>query len=216
MSKIQDLIPWQKNFIYNIREQEWERYKERKASRLKNKDFTIIASSCNGAVMYHDLGLPYLSPTINLFIDEHDFIKMVENLKWYMDGPLVESGREESYPIGRLRDIEIHFMHYKTFAEAAGKWEERKKRMNWDNLFIVGVSSDGDPEIIRRFEQLPYKNKVIFSPVEYPEYRSVFWMRRFKNSWRTMTGFQWRLLKRRHLDEFDYVAFLNGEEWDNR
>ena len=54
------------DFDKNEREEEWKEYNRKKRSRLKNTDFTIIASNCCGTMMYHDLGLPFLSPTINL------------------------------------------------------------------------------------------------------------------------------------------------------
>lgn len=33
--------------------------------RLTNSDFTIIAPNCYAGIMYHRLGLQFLSPTIN-------------------------------------------------------------------------------------------------------------------------------------------------------
>ena len=35
--------------------------------KLFNQTPCIIASNCNGGIIYHDLGLKFLSPTINLF-----------------------------------------------------------------------------------------------------------------------------------------------------
>ena len=69
---------------------------------------------------------------------------------------------ESGVPTGLLGDIKVHFVPYKNFEEEA-KWKERKQRINWDNLFFIG-SERGDCtyETVRRFEQLPYKNKVIF------------------------------------------------------
>ncbi len=39
--------------------------KMRKA--LRNKEFTLLSNNCNGGFIYHDLGLQFLSPTINMF-----------------------------------------------------------------------------------------------------------------------------------------------------
>ena len=93
--------------------------------------FTIIASNCCGTMMYHDLGLPFLSPTINLNIGMEDFVRMVENLPWYMEQEIVEVKEKSSCPIGMLGDVRIGFIHYDTFEEAIQKWEDRKKRINW-------------------------------------------------------------------------------------
>ena len=35
--------------------------------RLTNSDFTIIAPNCYAGIMYHRLGLQFLSPTINCY-----------------------------------------------------------------------------------------------------------------------------------------------------
>lgn len=113
------------NIIQRI---EWRLYKEIKKIKLKNNNPTIIASNCNGEFIYYDLGLKFLTPTINLSFDMNDFVKMVENLEWYMQQPIMpyEDSRFD-YPTGMLGDIEIRFNHYKTFEEAVSKWEERKK-----------------------------------------------------------------------------------------
>ena len=161
---------------------EWNIYKRRKQKRLKNKDFSILSSNCSGTFIYYDLDLPYLSPTINMSIEMNDFVRLIENLEWYMGQKLIRIEEEaEEYPVGTLGDVKIHFIHYRTFEEAAWKWEERKKRINRDNLFIIGTDKDGCTyETIRRFEQLPYKNKVIFTHIRYPEFSSAYYIKGFE------------------------------------
>ena len=160
-----------KTVFDRLRNREWDRYKKKKLNRLKNRDFTVIGSNCNGMFMYYDLGLEYLTPTVNLSIEMNDFVKMVKNLKWYMDQELTEVKEEYKCPVGLLGDIRIYFIHYNSFEEGKLKWEERKQRINWDNIFIVGTERDGCTyETIRDFEQLHYKNKVIFTHVDYPEF----------------------------------------------
>ncbi|MCI8327186.1 MAG: DUF1919 domain-containing protein [Lachnospiraceae bacterium] len=56
-----------------IKTVEWKIYKKKRCCRLKNSDFTIIASNCNGSFMYYDMGLSYLTPTVNLFLNMNDF-----------------------------------------------------------------------------------------------------------------------------------------------
>ena len=65
-------------------------YNKRKKSRLENKDFSIIASNCNGTFMYYDMGVRYLTPTVNLVIEMDDFVKMAENLKSYMEKDIIK------------------------------------------------------------------------------------------------------------------------------
>lgn len=52
--------------------------------KLENKKPSIIASNCNGGVIYHDLGLKFYSPTINLFLYPKDYLKFISNLKYYL------------------------------------------------------------------------------------------------------------------------------------
>lgn len=197
-----------------LRKRESTHYRKKKERKLRNQDFTIIASNCNGTFMYYDMGLPYLSPTINLSIEMNDFVKMVEDLRWYMDQEIAKSSGPEAYPIGMLGDVRIQFVHYETFEQGVQQWNERKERINWENLFIVGTQKDGCTyETLKRFDQLPYENKVIFTKTEYPEFQSAHYMKGFEEEEElgVLTNYkeQWR--RRRYLDDFDYISFLNQE-----
>lgn len=199
--------------IYNsVREREWQNYKRRRKLRLTNQDFTVIASNCSGMFMYYDMKMPYLTPTVNLSIEMNDFVKMVRNLKWYMKQELVEVKEESKCPVGLLGDIKIYFIHYDSFEEGVYKWKERKGRINWNNLLIVGSEKDGCTyETIRDFDRLPYKNKVIFTHKEYPEFASAYYIKGFEGNEElgTITKFKPKIRKRRYLDDFNYVKFLN-------
>ena len=138
---------------------------------------------------------------------------MVENLEWYMQQPITpyEDDRFE-YPTGMLGDIEIRFNHYDTFEEGVEKWEERKKRINWDNLFIIAIDGDNCTyDSIRRFDELPYENKVIFTHKPYPEFKSAYCIKGFedKEGVGVLLYFKKQFWIRRYLDDFDYVSFLN-------
>lgn len=199
-------------FFDILKETEWISYKKRKNRRLKNRDVSIISSNCSGAFMYYDLGMRYLSPTVNLSIEMNDFVKMVKDLKWYMEQELVELNEKSECPMGMLGDVKIYFIHYDSFKDAKTKWEERKKRINWDNIFIVGSEKDQCTyDTIKNFEQLPYKNKVIFTHKEYPEFSSAYCIKGFeeKEELGVITNFKDQILKRRYLDDFNYVEFLN-------
>lgn len=195
---------------------ERELYKMMERKRLNNHNFSILSSNCVGTFIYRDLGLPYLSPTVNLSIGMDDFVKLAGKPKWYMEQKLIQanSGAEE-YPVGLLGDIKINFIHYQTFEEAVEKWEKRKKRINWDNLFIIGTERGRCTyDTLRRFEELPYKNKVIFTHVKYPEFSSAYYIKGFEKSGELgiITNFKEQFLRRRYMEDFDYVAFLNEDK----
>lgn len=214
---MQKMIEKIKRFVRNpteiIKSCEWTLFKKRRRNRLNNLDFSIIASNCVGTMIYHDLGTPYLSPTINLAIEMDDFVRFAKNLEWYMEQEIVELKGEQEYPAGMLGDIKINFVHYETFEEGVLKWEERKKRINWDNLFLIGSERDGCTyETIQRFDQLPFENKVIFTHVRYPGIPSAYYIEGFedKEELGMILNYKKQFLRRRYLDDFDYVAFLNS------
>ena len=192
---------------------EWRVYKEIKRLRLKNRDATIISSNCNGEYIYYDMKLRFLSPTINLSFDMNDYVKLLENLPWYMEQPITPYPDDRfDYPCGMLGDIEIRFNHYKTFEEAVAKWEERKRRINWDNLYIIAIDGDNcTEESLHRFDDLPYRHKVIFTHLPRPDIRSAFYLKGFEDQPGVGVAlyFKKQFLVRRYLDDFDYVSFLN-------
>ncbi len=194
---------------------EWRIYKERKRWKLKNHNPSIIASNCNGGIIYADLGLPFLSPTINLAFDMNDYVKFLGNLEWYLQQPIVEyHDSRYTYPTGLIGDIELLFVHYESFDEAVKKWEERKQRINWNNLFIIAIDGDGCTyETIEKFENLPYKNKVIFTHRKYDEFKSAYYISGFEDQSgvSVLLYFKKQYFIRRYLDDFDYVNFLNGK-----
>lgn len=120
---------------------EWRLYKEIKRLRLKNRHPTIISSNCNGEFIYYDMRLQFRSPTINLSFDMNDYVKFLENLRWYMEQPITPfSDKRFDYPCGMLGDIEIRFNHYQTFEEAVAKWEERKRRIDWGIFLFLALT----------------------------------------------------------------------------
>lgn len=199
----------------------WERllwlehvlYCRKKRRRLEVTDFTIIASNCIGTIMYHDLGLEFRTPTVNLTIGMRDLVKMAGRLRWYMEQELVECTSEENCPAGLLGDIRVNFVHYASFAEGKEKWEERRRRINWDRIVLVGADRDEyDYETLRAFDRLPWPNKLLFTHKDYPEFPSAVYITGFEEKPTLGNILSWRpqRLRRRYMDEFDYVSFLNG------
>jgi len=188
--------------------------------KLKNKDFTIISNNCWGGGVYEDLNLPYNSPFVGLFIMAPDYIKLLKDLRTYMSMTLTftdiskykrinqeRSQQHGLYPIGVLNDIEIYFMHYKSKEEAFEKWERRKARMNWDNLFIKLCDNDfSTHDLAKEFDKLPYKNKVFFSVKNYNDVKSLVWFDKYKNEDGVgdLYSYKWRYRK-----YFYVVKWLN-------
>lgn len=179
--------------------------------RLKNLNPTIIASNCNGTFIYHDLGLKFNSPTINLFFYPSDFLKFVNNLEYYLSLEIKECDIKENYPVGKLGDIKIYFMHYKSFNEAKKLWDKRKSRVNYNNIFIMMTDRDGCTlNNLVEFDKLPYKNKVVFTSKRYNNIKSSFYIEGFENKKEVgiLSDYKHNSVHR-YIDDFDYVDFLN-------
>lgn len=183
-------------------------------SRLKNHGMTVISANCVGAFVLHDLGEPFNSPFVNLYLSPKNFIRYLQNIDFYQQQSLEFISPEKNYPIGKLADIEIHFMHYRDEQEAREKWKTRSARINPDNLFIIMTDKNGTQGItyenLVAFDQLPFKNKVVFTHKPYPELRTAFYIKGFEqhNQVGDLFAFSgWNGMK--YYDQFDYVAWFN-------
>lgn len=113
----------------------------------KNKNcnvngYSIISQNCIGGVFYHDMEKQFLSPTINTFIKEPDFVKMVSNLEYYMNLD-IKMHWGERYPYGLLEDVRVDFMHYSSCSDALNSWNKRKARINYDKTIVFCTDRDG-------------------------------------------------------------------------
>ncbi|MFZ7295366.1 DUF1919 domain-containing protein [Avibacterium avium] len=181
---------------------------------LKNKGMSVLASNCNGAFMLHDLGQPFNSPFVNLYLKPQDFIRYVQRIEHYQQQPLkfVEDN-DKPYPVAYLDDIKIHFVHYANAQQAQEKWQQRSQRIDLDNLFIIMTDRDGCTEQdLKAFDELPYKNKVVFTQKPYPNIQSACYIRGFEQQSCVGDLFAYSdWLGKRYYDQFDYVAWFNDQ-----
>lgn len=195
--------------IFSINKKLW---KIRIKSKLKNENFSIICSNCIGGVIYNILGMQFLSPTINCYFDQNEFLKFVTNLKYYLNQTLEYVKTEQDFPVGRLDDINIYFNHYKTFEEAKVKFEERAKRINWGNLFFIMYENDGiSLSDMMKFEQLPCKNTFIFTQKDYKELKRSISYTKISGCHKATDLFSYIGItgKRKFEAAWDYIRWLN-------
>lgn len=163
------IIIWFKERPYYIR-----RYFDRK--KYKKRNFTVISNNCWAGRLYQYLDKPYLSPTAGLYFFADDYLKFIGNLRYYLSLELCFISVEESHycdtlkaknqvvPIGKLGDIEIVFLHYKTEKEAKEKWDRRKERINFDDIIFKFSRMNGcSDDHIEKFAELPLKNKILIN-----------------------------------------------------
>ena len=140
-----------------------EKYRNLQRSRL-----SIFSMNCFGGMLSHTLGLPFLSPFINLWLSEKNFIELLHAPRAYMEKNFLfkEMARQPDlnfdYPVVALYDIVIYMNHYRSFDAAVEKWNERKQRINWKNIFVTMYTED--EKILQEFDALPYDKKVCFVP----------------------------------------------------
>lgn len=187
--------------------------------RLKNKNFSIICQNCIAGFIYHQLGLEFLTPTINLYFFPADFIDLVRNLKFYMNSQLLEdTDANESFPVGILgnkdRYIRIYFNHATKFSDAKIDWERRKKRINYNNLYVIAGDAYGQPyteQQLQEFNDLPITHKVILTGREFPNIPVAYKINNccingHLGQWFNKMG---DIRGSRYFEQFDYVDFLN-------
>lgn len=192
---------------------------ERKRLTDKAKGASIISMNCNGGIISHNLGLRFLSPTVNLYMNAEDFIKFCEKLKYYLSVEKMVECKDSDvignrkYPVAYLDDLKLFLVHYNSVEEAQKKWDDRKKRINWDNVAILNTDREGMTDDLKeRFEKLPYK-KVMFVHKLDEKHPSCFYIKGYENE--NCVGIitdpeGWR--GKRAIDQFDYVSFLNGKD----
>lgn len=138
--------------------------------RLKNRDFTILCPNCIGGMIYHRLGLPFRSPTINLWMRQRDFLSFAANPRAYISQPLQFVDSDMEYPVAKLRDITIYFNHSNSCEEASADWYRRMQRINYDNIFLIMYDiEDITKEDILRFESIPCRGRLVLSDRHYPD-----------------------------------------------
>ncbi|QGM80863.1 DUF1919 domain-containing protein [Otariodibacter oris] len=179
--------------------------------RLKAQNPTLLSSNCIGGFVLHDLNQKFNSPFINLYLTAKDFIQYLKHIEYYQHQSLQFITTEKRYPVAKLNDLTIHFMHYHSEQEAKQKWEIRTKRMNLENLFVVMTDRDGCTyQDLIEFDNLPFNHKIVFTHQHYPELKSAFYIAGFEQNGMVGDLFEYTGLSgKRYYDHFDFVDWFN-------
>lgn len=156
------IVPYK---VLTIPKVDLKRYME-----IINNNVSIFANNCWGGLVYHRLGLQFRSPLINMFFHDEDYLKFLSNPRKYINTKLSLKKEyfleetQKSFPICQCDDILLYFNHSESFEEANSTWEKRKKRINWDNIFVMMYTENKD--VALDFSKLPYSKKVCFVPFQ--------------------------------------------------
>lgn len=175
---------------------------------------SILSNNCVGALICHDIGIRFDTPTVNPSMSCDDFLAFVENLPAMLREDVVDVSDDTSFfPIGRLAGlITIRFKHYGSFAEAQTIWNRRRQRVDLHKLVIIMTdNSNLSDEAIDRFKRLPFCKKLLVNSPRKAELLgdSGFLVRGdFLHGFNIsdFSGFSGR----RYYHQFDFVAWLNA------
>lgn len=178
---------------------------------FKTIKFVIISNNCWGYEIYKNLKIKYNTPFVGVFLYPKCYLKLLENFpnilneKIDIDNNSMYHDTKLSYPVGHIRDIEIHFMHYDNFSDAKSKWDRRVERLfsciNDSKIIFKFCDNNGATENdILKFHSFKFDNKISFSKFEIGDKNNI----NLKH--KAINGAS--LFKRRYY-YFDLEVFLN-------
>ena len=134
---------------------------------LQKSHLSIISRNCFGGVISNLLNLPFRSPFVNMNMIMEYFFKFLHDPHAYLEKEPTFYKMFKDFPLLSLEDIRLDMVHYKTSEEAIEKWNERKQRINWNNLFVVAdelfvMPDTSRYDLLKQFDSLPYAKKICF------------------------------------------------------
>lgn len=186
---------------------------------LKYKDVSIISNNCTAGYVYQFFGLPYFSPTVGLFFTTEDYLEFIENLEEYISKDIEFINASESksefirnnrnsinYPIGKIGDIEIYFMHYHSQEEAHSKWLNRIKRIDLNKTIFLLTENEFTEEMhIDKFSKMKFRKKICLTYNKY-NYDNTYYSERVSQ----MENKSW--LPEIVLDLVDWRSIINDNK----
>lgn len=186
-------------------------------SNLVNTVPTFLCPNCIGGILFHDLGIQFRSPTVNLMMFQTDFAEFVLHLDDYLERDLIFYKDEKNtcpcaYFSGSKERINLVFTHYHTEEEAAQKWEERSKRIDRENLFVFLEERDGlTKETMLELGKIRARGLVIFTANSYPDIPYALQIKKYASD-----GEVGNILAKNMLDDSrEYEMYFDFVKWFN-
>lgn len=143
-----------------------------------------------------------------------DFKKLISNLEYYLSLSPVQYTNPDfpNTPAALLGDIILHFTHYNTFEEGRDAWNNRRGRVDYNNLYIIISDIDLTDQDIADLSKVKCKKLVVMTAREY-DYEYCLHIPAFKGKkyvgqllGKTISG-KWKFEK-----YFDFVGWVNSED----
>lgn len=190
--------------------------KKKMRNAIKNMSPSFLCPNCIGGILFHDLGLKFMSPTVNLMMLQEEFAKFILNFDHYKNTPLKFYKDEQySFPCAVLDDIHIYFTHYHSEEEAREKWEKRMERVDMNNLFVFLEERDHlSYEQIKKLGEINAKGLVIFTAHDYPEFPYCLFLKKYEKNGEVGNILikSWINESREYEKYFDFVKWFNEAE----
>lgn len=149
---------------------------------IKSTNLSIISQDCLGGVIYHDTGNQFLSPTINLWFSAQDFVKMAQNLVFYL-GQELQILSDTPPVVGLLYDVKVNFAHYETGEAAKIAWDRRNSRLMLDKILIMCTDRFGfkDAEF-EEFKKITYPKILVTGKQKWANHDFVVYLPQYENA----------------------------------
>lgn len=194
---------------------------DRRKQSLVNSNFSIITGSCIGGVIYHKLGMRFMSPTINMWMTPTDVLKFCQDIDYYVSAELIFGATPHkdcpNSPTAYLgydeKQIVLYFNHSNSEIEAANDWNRRKNRINKDNLYIIITDYGLSKSDIETIKLIKCKRTVVFTAKKRFDIPNSFRLSGLRNEVDGdlhMVKKGWITGRSVWEQEFDYVKWLNG------
>ena len=188
--------------------------------KLSNTKVSLLVPDCLGGILFHDLGMRFLSPTVNLMMLQTDFLRFVLNLEQYLNGTFeFFESKEYAFPCARLkpndinaRDVVVYFTHYRNEQDALTKWNERKARIDLDNIYIVIEERDGITKSdLQKLADLNVRGIVAFTCNDYKDIPYSVYLSKYHKD-----GEVGNVLKKNHISgKREYEKYFDFVKWFN-
>lgn len=174
--------------------------------KLKESRPSILSNFCIGGHLYKQWGLPFLSPTINMYSLGENYINFLQDYSRYLKMPMEQYeeenyikqtiGREGYTPKGIIDNKVIWYLNHDIFPEMAiNKWNERRYRVNDKN--VIAIMTLYTDEEAYAFDDLNIEKKIGFYQKDL-KLKSVVYLK------------EWEDLRIRHKYSYSFPLMVNA------
>jgi len=196
--------------------------------KIREEKISILSNNCLAGIIYKELGLKVLSPTINMSCIGRDYITFLEHYKYYCskemrayteeDYERCRKGFHDFIPKGMIDNkITWIFNHYLDAETGIEAWKKGLERLNYQN--IVALAALQSDEEAYDFEALPIKRKLGFyykelhleHVIHVKEFNDLQERYHFEGNWLAYVV-QYGSSLNQCIPHVDWIKFLSGKE----